>query len=58
MNHTKKISSLTFEVKWTGYDEENNTWEPWKSLRDTEQLHDYLYKNGLASLVPREHKRG
>jgi Chromo (CHRromatin Organisation MOdifier) domain len=33
-----KVSSLQFKVKWLGYDETYNSWEPRSALRDTEQL--------------------
>ena len=38
----KKLNSLEFHVKWIGYDESYNSWEPWKNLRDVAILHDYL----------------
>lgn len=31
---------LFFLVKWQGY--EDTTWEPWASLRNVEQLHEFL----------------
>jgi len=33
-------SQLFFLVKWLGY--EDTTWEPWASLRNVEQLHEFL----------------
>ena len=49
----KKLRSLTFLVKWLGYPDSANSWEPWSNLRLTEQLHLYLRANGLQRLVPR-----
>jgi len=49
----KKLSSLEFLVKWKGYGLEHNSWEPWSTLRNTEQLHDYLYNNNLRKLIPK-----
>jgi len=54
---TNRLSSLYFKVRWVGYNDENDSWEPWKSLRNTQQLHDYLYFSKLDKLVPREHRR-
>jgi hypothetical protein len=50
---TKRVSTLSFKVRWLGYDESNDSWEPWKELRLTTQLHDYLRANKLASLIPK-----
>ena len=47
-------STLEFKVRWLGYDETADTWEPWKELRKTEQLHAYLRTKGLDRLIPFE----
>ena len=47
-----RLKTLTFHVKWRGYDESFNSWEPWKNLRETEQLHRYLIANGMQRLIP------
>jgi Chromo (CHRromatin Organisation MOdifier) domain len=44
--------TLEFRVRWAGYDETSDTWEPWKNLRTNEQLHLYLRKKGLSRLLP------
>jgi hypothetical protein len=49
----KKLRSLVFLVKWLGYPDSANSWEPWSNLRLTEQLHLYLRANGLQRLIPR-----
>jgi hypothetical protein len=46
-------TKMQFLVKWKGYDHEENTWEPWKELRNTEALHIYLRDNKLARLIPK-----
>jgi hypothetical protein len=51
---TKYKSSMKFLVRWQGYDETDDTWEPWSGLRDTEQLHAYLLQNKLGRLIPKE----
>ena len=50
--NTKKVSTLTFLVKWLNYSEEYNSWEPWSALRLTDQLQTYLKNVGLKALVP------
>eukprot|EP01036_Dinobryon_divergens_P062083 gene62083-biopygen43588 len=47
-----KLKTLQFHVKWRGFDESYNTWEPWKNLRETEKLHRYLISKGLHKLIP------
>jgi len=49
----KKPTGMTFWVKWEGYPEEENTWEPWKTMRLNGRLHEYLRANNLAKLVPK-----
>ena len=49
-------SSMKFLVKWTGYGEEDNSWEPYSALRDNEKLHEYLRLHRMTSLIPKEHK--
>ena len=50
----KRVSTLTFHVKWLGCDESQNTWERWGTLKDTEQLHKYLISVNLKHLIPRK----
>jgi hypothetical protein len=49
----RRVSTLDFLVRWTGYDDSHNLWLPWKELRLTQQLHDYLRTQGKESLIPR-----
>ena len=51
-----RLKTLTFHVKWRGYDESFNSWEPWKNLRETEMLHRYLIANGMQRLIPAKFK--
>jgi len=53
----KRLSSLEFKVKWLGFDESFDTWEPWKNLRATTQLHDYLIRQGLQNKIPNKEFR-
>ena len=50
----KRVSTLTFRVKWLGYDESHNSWEPWKQLMNTEKLHEFLIKVNQRNLIPRK----
>ncbi len=47
-----RLKTLAFHVKWWGFDESFNSWEPWKNLRETEMLHRYLILHGLQKLIP------
>jgi transposase InsO family protein len=47
-----RLKTLSFHVKWRGFDESFNSWEPWKNLRETEALHRYLIAQGLQKLIP------
>ena len=50
----KQISSLEFWIKWEGYESSENTWEPWKNVRETSQVHDYLKRAHLNHLIPKQ----
>jgi transposase InsO family protein len=49
-------TKLEFKVRWSGFDETYDTWEPWKNLRDVEQLHDYLRLINLPNEIPKGHR--
>lgn len=48
--------TLEFLVKWQGYADDANSWEPYCNLRDTDQLLAYLRANNLRSLIPQKHR--
>jgi hypothetical protein len=50
----KRVTTLTFHIKWLGYDDTHNTWEPWKEVRDVEVLHTYLRANDLTKIIPKK----
>ena len=46
---------MEFLVKWVGFDEIHNSWEPWNiDTRRNMKVHEYLISHGLNGLVPRE----
>jgi hypothetical protein len=47
-------SKVEFLVKWTGYDDTHNTWEPYSGVRNTAQLHKYLREHKLLYLLPKD----
>ena len=49
-----RSSSMEFLVKWTGYEDSYNTWEPYTNLRKSEPLHAYLRAQNLLRLIPPE----
>ena len=55
LHHTgdvTKLSTLKFKIKWLGYDDTCNTWEPWANLREMEILHKYLIVNNMRHIIP------
>ena len=54
----KKISKRhwRFRVRWKGYDEDEDTWNYWDSLKHVEALHIYLRKAGLQQYIPLSHQ--
>ena len=51
----KKVTSLTFLVKWLGYDNADNTYEPWSGMKDNVKLHEFLIRENLKNLIPRKY---
>ena len=41
-------------VKWEGYDESEDSWEPYKELRFNKQFIKYCNDNGLRYLIPKD----
>ena len=50
----ERVTTMKFLVKWLGYDDTYNSWEPWKNVRDVEKLHQYLRENNLSKLIPKK----
>ena len=49
-------SDMDFLVRWDGYTEADDQWLPWRALRNNPRLHEYLLTNGMAKLIPKEHR--
>ena len=57
LNHRgvwSRKDTLMFRVKWRGFSESENTWEPWHFLRDTAELHAYLRKVNRSKFIPKK----
>ena len=52
-NRSKK-TQLSFLVKWVGYDDTHNSWEPYANLRDVQVLHDYLRSHDMSNHIPKK----
>jgi transposase InsO family protein len=53
--HPNRISTYELLVKWLGYDDSQNTWEPWENLRNNEATHHYLREHGLQRFIPKRY---
>ena len=47
-----KKGQLKFYIKWLGYDDEHNSWEPYSNIRDMTVCHDYLRSHGMSNHIP------
>jgi transposase InsO family protein len=52
----KRVTTFSFLVKWLGYNDIQNSWEPWKNVRDTDKVHEYLRANNMANFIPKKFK--
>lgn len=53
----KEKGRMEFKVKWLGYGPEEDSWEPWKDMREVKAVHRYLHRAGLDSEIPRQFRR-
>ena len=49
-----KRTQFHFLIKWAGYDDDKNTWEPYANIRDMKICHEYLQAHNLAYLIPKK----
>jgi hypothetical protein len=52
---TKRLSTLQFKLKWLGYDETFNLWEPWANFRE-ENSTPILYCKQYEANIPKKFK--
>ena len=53
---SKRRTCYEFLVKWAGYDNSDNAWEPWEYVRDNKQLIKYLYTHNLRQFLTKVQK--
>jgi hypothetical protein len=49
----KSKKQLYFLVRWQGLTSKEDSWLPWKELRDNTILHKFLMENNMRYLVPK-----
>jgi hypothetical protein len=53
-NRNSKKTKLRFYIKWLGYDDDRNSWEPYSNIRDTSLCHEYLRSHGMSNHIPKK----
>ena len=48
-----RSSDIEFLIKWRGFGNKWNTWEPYSNVRLNEVVHEYLRNNKLKRFIPR-----
>ena len=48
------MTGLEFQVRWEGYDESEDSWEPYKELRYNTTFIKYCQQKGLRYLIPHD----
>jgi hypothetical protein len=59
LGKTTRLSTLKFLVKWKGYDDSFNSWEPWNGAKGTgvrtnAVLHKYLTAHNMGKIIPKQ----
>ena len=52
--HVERILLESILIKLSPEEMENNSWEPYVDLRDSDQLHVFLRQNNLLRLIPKK----
>jgi hypothetical protein len=53
-NAKSKKTQLFFLIKWIGWDDTYNSWEPYSNVCDTVCCHDYLRSHEMANHIPKK----
>jgi hypothetical protein len=59
VDHTGNVrrrSDMTFHLRWKGYTPDDDTWQPIKTVRETQAFVDYCRVKKLSSLVSKRFK--
>ncbi len=59
VDHTGNVrhrSDMTLRVRWKGYTPNDDTWQPIKTVRETQAFVDYCREKKLSSLVSNRFK--
>jgi hypothetical protein len=52
----RKRSDMKCRVRWRGYNPDDDTWEPYKAVRQTQAFVDYCKEKNMSSLVSKNLK--
>ena len=50
----RKVSTLSFLVRWLSHSAEDDSYEPCANLRNSGQLRAYLHSIGKSSVIPKQ----
>ena len=50
----QRRSTMEFKVRWVGFRESCDCWEPYEALLHLDKVHDYLRANTMKPLTPKE----
>jgi len=50
-DNRNRRSTPEFHIRWAGFEEAHDSWEPSKALLHSDKLHDYLRANHMRALI-------
>jgi hypothetical protein len=54
--NVRRRSEMSFGVRWKGYTPDDDTWQPMKTVRETQAFVDYCTEKKLSSLISKKFK--